>query len=158
VLAFVGPRRVRLVARQAHMRRFSLDPAIWGLSRIDADDQARFFLHIDDRVAPRHRRAAMRLLSSVVPEQRWGVGRVHLAAGWRLYFKGGWGSGTGAVDHQVALLIAGEQRVSIAVLTTDSPSHAYGKATLRGIFARLLHPLPAPKQPRPAERAAPAAR
>jgi hypothetical protein len=102
VLAFVGPRRVRLVARQAHMRRFSLDPAIWGLSRIDADDQARFFLHIDDRVAPRHRRAAMRLLSSVVPEQRWGVGRVHLAAGWRLYFKGGWGSGTGAVDHQVA--------------------------------------------------------
>lgn len=22
--------------------------------------------------------------------------------GWRLYFKGGWGSGTGWVDHQVA--------------------------------------------------------
>ena len=35
--------------------------------------------------------------------QRWGIGQASLP-GWRVYFKGGWGSGTGAVDHQVALL------------------------------------------------------
>jgi hypothetical protein len=42
------------------------------------------------------------------------------------------------VDHQVVLLRKGDRRISVAVLTTDSPSHAYGKETLRGVFARLL--------------------
>jgi hypothetical protein len=59
-------------------------------------------------------------------------------AGWTLYFKGGWGSGSGAVDHQVGLLARGDDRVSVAVLTVNSPSHAYGKATLRGVSKRLL--------------------
>ena len=35
--------------------------------------------------------------------QRWGIGRVDVD-GFRLYFTGGWGSGTGRVEHQVALL------------------------------------------------------
>jgi hypothetical protein len=52
--------------------------------------------------------------------------------GWRLYFKGGWGSGTGLIDHQVALLTRGCARVSVAVLTIDGGTHAYGKATLQG--------------------------
>lgn len=141
VLAFVGPRRVYAVARRAKMRRFELDPVIWGLSRIDAVDQARFFLHIDDRVVPRHRPAALHLLASIVPRQRWGIGRVKLPAGWQLYFKGGWGSGTGAVDHQVALLRHGERRVAVAVLTSGSPSHEYAEETLRGVFTRLLRDL-----------------
>jgi beta-lactamase family protein len=137
VLAIVGPAGVYAVARHARMRRFSLVTGIWGQSRIDAIDQARFFLDIDDRVVPRHRATALHLLSTVVPAQRWGIGRVPLL-GWSVYFKGGWGSGTGAVDHQVVLLRKGDRRVSVAVLTTDSPSHAYGKETLRGVFARLL--------------------
>ena len=58
--------------------------------------------------------------------------------GWRLYFKGGWGTGTGLVDHQVALLTFGRQRVSIAILTQDNGSHDYGKQTLRGIAELLL--------------------
>jgi hypothetical protein len=36
----------------------------------------------------------MHLLRTVVPSQRWGVARVR-PDGWRLYFKGGWGSGSG---------------------------------------------------------------
>jgi hypothetical protein len=36
------------------MRRFSPVTGIWGLSRIDADDQARYFLDIDEYVAPCH--------------------------------------------------------------------------------------------------------
>jgi hypothetical protein len=137
VLGFVGPSGVDGVARRAGMREFSLDPTIWGLSRIDATDQARFFLNIDREVVPRHRAAAMHLLASVVPSQRWGIGRIRLP-GWQLYFKGGWGAGTGEVEHQVVLLRHGAIRVSLAVLITDSPSHEYAKQTLQGLFARLL--------------------
>jgi hypothetical protein len=119
------------------MRKFTLDPTIWGLSRIDAIDQARFFLHIDAHVVPRHRATAMHLLATVIPSQRWGIGELKLPS-LQLYFKGGWGSGTGAVEHQVALLRHGPIRVSLAVLITNSPSHTYAKRTLRGLFAILL--------------------
>jgi hypothetical protein len=121
------------------MRAFSPAP-IWGMSRVDAADQTLFFLHVERFVPSRHRATAMRLLSSIVPSQRWGIASVR-PRGWALYFKGGWGSGTGAVDHQVALLRRGKRRVSVAILTTNSPSHAYGKATLRGVAARLLRGL-----------------
>jgi beta-lactamase family protein len=140
VLAFVGARRVQETADRVGMRRFRLNPVVWGGSRIDASDQTRFFLHYDAHVVARHRATAMRLLASIVPEQRWGIGQAR-PDGWRLYFKGGWGSGTGLVDHQVALLVRGADRVSAAVLTTGSPDHAYAKQTLRGVFARLLRGL-----------------
>ena len=55
-----------------------------------------------------------------------------------MYFKGGWGSGTGAVDHQVALLERGEERIAVAVFTAANGSHAAGKQTLEGVFRRLL--------------------
>ena len=98
---------VRL-ARRVGMRAFT-PAAIWGLSRIDAADQTLFFLHIERFVPRRHRATALRLLSSIVPSQRWGIARVR-PPGWALYFKGGWGSGSGAVDHQVALLRRGRRR------------------------------------------------
>lgn len=136
----VGNAGLRRLARRAGMRRFSPVAHPWGNSLVDAADQARFFLHLERYVARRHRRRALRLLESIVPAQRWGVARV-APRGWDLYFKGGWGSGTGAVDHQVALLRRGRLRVAIAVMTTSNGSHAYGKATLRGIFRRLLRGL-----------------
>jgi len=58
-----------------------------------------------------------------------------------VYFKGGWGSGSGAVDHQVALLTHGDIRLSVAVLTASNGSHATGKATLECVFRRLLRGL-----------------
>ncbi|HEY4897846.1 MAG TPA: serine hydrolase [Solirubrobacteraceae bacterium] len=137
VLAFVGASGVYGVARRAGMQRFSLDPVIWGLSRIDAVDQARFLLHIDAQVVRRHRAAAMHLLASVTPSQRWGIGQLRLP-GWQVYFKGGWGSGSGAVEHQVVLLRHGVVRVALAVLITNSPSHEYAKQTLRDVFRALL--------------------
>ena len=88
----------------------------------------------------RHRHTVFRLLGSIVPSQRWGVGRVR-PHGWALYFKGGWGSGTGWVDHQVALLRRGHERVALAILTHLDGSHAYGKATLKGLARRLLRGL-----------------
>ena len=136
---------VRL-ARRTRMRRFR-PAAIWGLSRIDAADQTRFFLHVDRFVPRRHRPFALRLLGSIVPSQRWGIARVP-HPGWALYFKGGWGSGRGAVDHQIALLRRGARRFAVAILTTGSPSHAYGKDTLRLVAARLLRGLGPASGPR----------
>ena len=141
----VGNAGLVRLARRVGMRAFST-AAIWGLSRIDAADQTLFFLEIDRFVPRRHRAPAMRLLSSIVPSQRWGIAQVR-PPGWGLYFKGGWGSGSGAVDHQVALLRRGGRRVSVAILTTSSPSHAYGKQTLRRVAAALLRGLAAgPRQ------------
>jgi hypothetical protein len=140
VLGLVGPGRLRALARRAGMRRFTPVTGIWGLSRIDAADQARFLLHIDSFVALRHRAYAMDLLSTIAPSQRWGIARVR-PPGWRLYFKGGWGSGTGWVDHQVALLTRGDERVSVAILTYLDGSHPYGKETLCGVAQRLLEGL-----------------
>ena len=136
----VGNRGLRRLARRAGMRRFTPVAHPWGHSFVNAADQTRFFLHLDRYVARRHRRRAMRLLKSIVPAQRWGVARV-APRGWDLHFKGGWGSGTGAVDHQVALLRRGRLRVAVAVMTTANGSHAYGKATLRGVFRRLVRGL-----------------
>jgi hypothetical protein len=121
------------------MRRFAVNP-VWGLSLISARDITRFFLRIEALLPDRHRAYALRLLRTIVPSQRWGMARV-IPDGWRLYFKGGWGSGTGAVDHQAGLLVRGEHRVAIAVLTVANPSHAYGKATLRRVSRRLMRGL-----------------
>jgi hypothetical protein len=136
----VGTGRLHALAHRVGMTHFATDP-VWGKTRITARDQTTFFLHIDGFVTARHRSYAMRLLRSVVPWERWGVGEV-APAGWKLYFKGGWGSGTGLLDHQVALFVRGCSRFSIAVLSMFDGSHPYGKATLRGIFGRLLVGLP----------------
>ena len=136
----VGDGALRRLAQRAGMTRFEVAPK-WGLSRISPRDQTRLWLRFESFVPKRHRAYAMRLLRRIVPKQRWGVGAVALPPGWRLHFKGGWGSGTGAVDHQVALLVRGEERVALAVMTTGNPDHEYGKRTLRGVFKRLLRGL-----------------
>jgi beta-lactamase family protein len=133
----VGAGGLRALASQVGMSHFAAAEPIWGESEITPRDQTKFFLHIDSQIAPRHRAYGMRLLASIVPSQRWGIGEV-APKGWKLYFKGGWGSGTGLVDNQVALLVRGCSRVSIAVLTMNDGSHAYGKQTLKGLFQRLL--------------------
>ena len=139
VRGIVGDRGLYRLARASGMTRFRTHP-IWGMSTIDANDQTRFFLHLDRHVPPRHRAYALRLLRTIVPRQRWGIARV-APRGWTLHFKGGWGSGSGAVDHQVALLRRGDLRVSVAILTTSNGSHAAGKRTLRGVARRLLRGL-----------------
>jgi hypothetical protein len=135
----VGNGALVRLARAARLRAFAPAP-LWGMSRIDAADATRFFLSFPRLVPGRHRDTALRLLRSIVPSQRWGIGRER-PPGWALYFKGGWGSGSGAVDHQVALLRRGRRRVSVAILTTGSPSHAYAVETLRSVAARLLRRL-----------------
>jgi protein MpaA len=136
----VGQSGLSALAARVGMTHLATNP-VWGETSITARDQTRFFLHIDGDVVARHRSYAMRLLRSVIPSERWGIGEI-APRGWKLYFKGGWGYGTGLLDHQVALLVRGCARVSIAVLTMYDGSHAYGKATLKAIFARLLRGFP----------------
>jgi beta-lactamase class A len=139
VLGLVGGARLQRDAQRWGMRAFHLRSP-WGLSQITARDQARFWLHLDRRLPPRHRAYGLTLLRTIVPSQRWGVARA-APRGWTLHFKGGWGSGSGAVDHQVALLTRGDQRVSLAIMTTSQGAHLYGQATLRGMAKRLLRGL-----------------
>ena len=138
----LGPGPLERLAAEAGMRDFAYTRP-WGLSRTSARDQARFLLELERHLPARHRATALDLLARIVPEQRWGIGGV-ATPGWTVHFKGGWGSGSGAVDHQVALLRHTDgARVALAVMTTGSPSHTYGTETLRGVFARLLADLPA---------------
>jgi hypothetical protein len=139
VLRYVGYSGLRAVAHRVGMRRF-VPASPWGRSRVDAEDQTRLMLHVDSYIPSRHRAFALHLLGSIVPSQRWGIAKVR-PSGWSLYFKSGWGAGTGWVDHQVALLRRGDMRVSITILTHYDGSHAYGKATLQGLAARLLRGL-----------------
>ncbi len=137
----VGSAGLDALARRVGMTQFSAAAPVWGESEITAADQTRFFLDIDRDVVARHRRYAMHLLASVIPSERWGIGELS-PAGWTLYFKGGWGYGTGLLDHQVVLIKRGCARVAIAVLTMYDGSHAYGKQTLYDIFAALLRGFP----------------
>ncbi|HVO55975.1 MAG TPA: serine hydrolase [Solirubrobacterales bacterium] len=135
----VGRRRIERLARVAGMRDFHYE-WVWGESRTSPRDEAEFMYRLRSYIPGRYRHYAMGLLARIVPSQRWGVGRV-APPGWRLFFKGGWGSGSGRVDHQVALLERGHRKLAIAVFTQFDPDHAYGKRTLRGVFARLLRGL-----------------
>jgi hypothetical protein len=82
-----------------------------------------------------HRRYARKLLSSIVPEQRWGMAPVARRERVKIFFKGGWRSG---ITHQVALLERGRRRIALAVLTSGSPSMAYGQETIERIAVRIL--------------------
>jgi hypothetical protein len=147
----IGPAPMNRLARRAGMRDFAYRRP-WGLTTTSARDQVRFMLDLERHLPDRHRRYALYLLRNIVPAQRWGIGRVQTPA-WRQHVKGGWGSGRGAVDHQVVLLTGPDQaRVALAVMTTNSPRHAYGKRTLRGVFARILRTLPTGRVPRVAGR------
>ncbi|CAB4901755.1 unannotated protein [freshwater metagenome] len=138
VRGIVGDARLRRLGRAAGMRDLRL-ARVWGLSRTSARDQVALFHRLDALLPARHRAYAQRLLETIVPSQRWGVGAVDLPDGWTLRFKGGWGSGSGAVDHQSALLVGDDgRRVALSITTTGNGTHARGKETLRGVALRLL--------------------
>jgi D-alanyl-D-alanine carboxypeptidase len=142
VADYLGPERINRLAELADMKDFHYTRP-WGLSTISARDQVRFFFRLDRYVPERHEGYARYLLAHIVESQRWGIGRVY-RPNWKFFFKGGWGSGTGWVNHQVAFLERGNLRIAIAIMTRDSPSHDYGSQTLREVAERLLDDLPEP--------------
>jgi hypothetical protein len=138
VYARLGDAPLYALARKVRMRRFSV-AGYWANAHFTAADQARFMRRFLRFTPRRTRRYARRLLSSIVPQQRWGFSRYSLKAGWKTFFKGGWrGTATGQLVHEVALFEHRRRRFSLAVLTDGNPSMAYGTATLRGVAARLF--------------------
>ena len=139
---YVGASRINRLAEVAEMDHFTYTRP-WGLSRVNAIEQARFMFRLERYIPKRHEDYARYLLAHVVDSQRWGIGRLN-RPNWRFYFKGGWGSGTGAVCHQVAFMERGDKRIAVAIMITNSPSHEYATETLRAVADRLLDQLPAP--------------
>jgi beta-lactamase class A len=137
VLAFVGRAGLEAVARDAGMRHFAYRRSPWGLSTTTAADQVRLWANLDRVVPARHLGFALRLLGNVVPSQRWGIPAA-APPGWRVFFKGGWGSGTGRLAGQSALLERDGSRIVMSVLAQHSPNHDYGTTTVRGVATRLL--------------------
>jgi D-alanyl-D-alanine dipeptidase len=138
IYAQVGDGGLLGVARRARMRDLTV-AGHWGSVFFSAADQARFFRRFSAMVPPPSRPYARRLLSSIIPRQRWGFSRVSLRRGWRTFLKGGWRrTSRGSLIHEAALFERGGRRFSLAVLTDGNPSHAYGTATLRGVARRLF--------------------
>jgi hypothetical protein len=135
----VGEKAIRRVARDGRMGNFRYSDT-WGLSRASARDGASLMSRFEDVVPRRHEGYARHLLASIVASQRWGVARAR-PRGWKLFFKGGWGVGTGKVNHQIAFLQRHGARVALAIHTEFSPSHGYGRNTLKGVAKRLLRGL-----------------
>ncbi len=137
----LGSDAIRRTAKGAGMG--AVDVTLhWGQTPTSARQQVALFSSLPRLIPRRHREYAMQLLETIVPSQRWGVAQAALPAGWTIAFKGGWGSGSGAVDHQTALLTSGERRLVLSITTTTNPSHKVGKATLKGVATRLLRGLP----------------
>ena len=135
----VGSSGLRAVAREAGMRSTTPQAQPWGLSETTAEDQARLFARIDELVPSRYRAYARRLLTTIIPEHRWGIPST-APAGSTVLFKGGWlPDDTGAWRvHQIAKVERGGRELSLAVMTDKNPSQPYGEDTVRGVAARLL--------------------
>jgi hypothetical protein len=137
IYAHIGDEGLTELAAEAQMTGFHVSGS-WGSARITAADQARFFAALDDLTAPEYQDYVRALLSSISPEQSWGIPDVSRPE-WQTFFKGGWLThGDGSLVHQVARLEQGERTMAIAVLTDGSPSDEYGRKTIEGVAARLL--------------------
>lgn len=137
IYAHVGDERLNELARQAGMTDFHIS-GTWGSAQITAADQARLFSRMQELTPSEYQGYARSLLASIVPRQSWGIPEIS-RPGWLTFFKGGWlESARGNLVHQVARLEKGPLSVTIAILTDRNPSDAYGRATIRGIAARLL--------------------
>lgn len=136
VLAAVGGAAVARVAREAGMRDYAPGVGWWAYTQTSPADQARFFARLASLIPARYYGYARYLMSTIEPEQSWGV-PVVARPDWRVYFK------TGALPseglfNEVALLERGPVAFTVAVFTDGEPSQAYGEATIAGVGARLL--------------------
>jgi hypothetical protein len=108
-----------------------------GHERTRTAPSASVFVNLHELLPDRHRAEAERLLAGVVPWQRWGLPAA--LPGRPVMFKGGWRRD---IVHQAGVVLVGQRRVGIAVLTTGNPSQGYGRATVGGVARRLLGRMP----------------
>jgi len=137
----LGRAKIEREARRIGMRSFHLVSGFWGLSPTTARDQAVLFRRLDANLPRRHRTFARRLFRSIVSYQRWGVPR-GAPRGWHVFFKGGWGYGTGKAVHQGARLERGGTVLGVGVTTFGNSGTSYGATTIQRVTKALLRPRP----------------
>ena len=124
-------------AKTAGMARFRPATPIWGNSRITARDQTRFFLNIDTLLPARHRAYGLRLLRTIVPSQRWGIGRLELPD-WRCTSRaaGARAPAPSTTRWRCSRAATSASRSPSSPRTTAPTPRA--RQTLEGVFRRLL--------------------
>jgi beta-lactamase class A len=137
----LGRAKIEREARRIGMRSFHLVAGFWGLSPTTARDQAVLFRRLDAKLPRRHRTFARRLFRSITRSQRWGVPR-GAPRGWHVFFKGGWGYGTGKAVLQGARLEHGGHVLGVGVTTFGNSGTAYGATTIERVTKALLRPKP----------------
>jgi hypothetical protein len=136
VLGVVGGSAVARVAREAGMRDYAPGVGWWAYTQTSASDQARFFTQLGHLIPSRFYGYARYLMSTIEPEQSWGVPAVARPR-WQVYFK------TGALPerglfNETALLERGPLSFTVSVFVDGAPSQAYGEETIAGVGRRLL--------------------
>ncbi|MEV4001233.1 serine hydrolase [Actinomadura sp. NPDC049753] len=139
----VGRARIADFIDRAGMDQTELDPdGHWGLTQITAHDEIELLrrLTTPNALLPTRARAyALRLMHEVVPAQRWGTpaGRPpgvawHMKNGWLPRPERRWRV------HSIGSFDGHGEDYMIVVLTQDTPSMAYGIATIERV-ARTVH-------------------
>ncbi|GGQ01259.1 hypothetical protein BKA00_005431 [Actinomadura coerulea] len=153
----VGRARIADFIDQAGMARTGLDPGgRWGLTQITAHDEMELLrrLTAPNALLPGKARAyTLRLMHEVVPAQRWGTpaGR---PAGVAWHVKNGWLPRPGRRwrVHSIGSFDGRGEDYMIVVLTRDTPSMAYGVATIERVARTVHHTLARTKLPTPPDR------
>ena len=120
----------------AQMSQTALGPGgYWGLTQITAQNEVfllRLLLHPNSVLGAVSRSYALNLMAHVIPSQRWGV-PAGAPAG--LTVKNGWlpRAAHGWRIHSIGCFTGRGGGYSIAVLTQDNASMAYGVATVEAI-------------------------
>lgn len=131
----VGPAGIRHFLTVAGMHDTVPGPkGYWGRTQVTADDQVKLLrlLTSDNSVLDRDARAyALRLMSRVIPEQRWGApagapatATVQVKNGWLSRATHGWRV------HSVGVFTGGGHDYGMAVLSQDNRTMSDGVATV----------------------------
>ena len=141
--AELGRSYLRHFLNLAQMGQTALGPGgYWGLTQITAHNEVvllRLLLHPNAVLDATSRSYALNLMAHVVRSQRWGVPAgaptsltVHVKNGWLPRATHGWRI------HSIGCFTGRSGDYSIAVLTQDNASMAYGVATVEAI-ARVIN-------------------
>jgi hypothetical protein len=136
VLAVVGEGALARVAREAGMTDYAPGVGWWAYTQTSPADQARLLFMLGRLIPARFYGYARYLMSTIEPEQSWGIPEAARPA-WQVFFKTGQLPESGLVN-EVALLERGPVRFAAAVFTDSDPSVDYGHETIAGVGARLL--------------------
>jgi hypothetical protein len=140
VLAVVGQGALARVAREAGMSDYAPGVGWWAYTQTSPADQARLLFMLGRLIPPRFYGYARYLMSTIEPEQSWGIPEVARPF-WQVYFKTGQLPESG-LYNEVALLERGPVRFAAAVFTDGDPSMGYAHETIAGVGARLLRSAP----------------